>query len=172
MSVSSIPVPPETRRFSIPFPRPLWILLATIVVVIAVGLQIASDGMREEESALRELERYWNAIVEREMCCSVLSFLPDSATRPFQRVTALYVGGERNTAPVNPEIAIMLPEIISAHVEVKDRTPEVARILVRFKHLKTLTFSRDSQYFYDTSYFEIGALQRALPGCFILGNYI
>jgi hypothetical protein len=51
------PVTPEPRRFSIRLPRPLWIGLATaLLVVVAVGLQLGIPIYRQEV-AIREIER-------------------------------------------------------------------------------------------------------------------
>jgi Leucine-rich repeat (LRR) protein len=51
------PVTPEPRRFSIRLPRPLWIAISAMaLVVVAVGLQIGAPIYRRN-AALRELER-------------------------------------------------------------------------------------------------------------------
>src|SRR5262245_8096366 len=51
------PTPFASRRFSIRLPRPLWIGLATILlIVVAVGLHIGVPIYREQV-AIREIER-------------------------------------------------------------------------------------------------------------------
>lgn len=51
------PTTPESRRFSIRLPRPLWIGLATVVlVVVTIGLQFGVPIYRRHV-AIREIER-------------------------------------------------------------------------------------------------------------------
>jgi hypothetical protein len=51
------PINPELRRFSIRLPRPLWIGVATVVlVVVGIALQIGLPIYREY-AAIREIER-------------------------------------------------------------------------------------------------------------------
>src|SRR5579864_1082896 len=54
---ATAPLIPDPRRFSIRLPRPLWIGLATVVlVVVAVTLRIGVPIYREQ-AAIREIER-------------------------------------------------------------------------------------------------------------------
>src|SRR5215471_5493958 len=51
------PVAPESRRFTLRLPRPLWIFLATVVLVVAgAGLRFGIPFYRTRE-AIREIER-------------------------------------------------------------------------------------------------------------------
>lgn len=51
------PTPTEPRRSSIPLPRPLWIgLLAVALVVIAIGLQIGVPAYQQNK-AIQEIEQ-------------------------------------------------------------------------------------------------------------------
>ena len=48
--------PPEPRKFSVQLPRPLWIGLTTVVlVVVAIGLRIGAPIYRQQV-AIREIE--------------------------------------------------------------------------------------------------------------------
>src|SRR5262245_16369971 len=51
------PLPPEPRRFSIRLPRPLWIgLAAVMLIVVGAGLQVGLPIWRQH-AAIREIER-------------------------------------------------------------------------------------------------------------------
>ena len=55
--VATDPVTPEPRRFAISLPRPLWIGLATVVlIVVAVGLHFGVPIYRQHV-VIREIER-------------------------------------------------------------------------------------------------------------------
>jgi hypothetical protein len=55
--VATNSVTPEPQRFSIRLPRPLWIGLATVLlVIVAIGLQIGMPIYRQQ-AAIREIER-------------------------------------------------------------------------------------------------------------------
>ncbi len=57
------PIVPETRRFSIPLPSPLWIGLATgILVVVAIGLQLGIPVYRQQV-VIQEIERLGGSVL-------------------------------------------------------------------------------------------------------------
>jgi hypothetical protein len=59
------PITPEPRRFSIRLPRPLWIGLVTVVlVVVAVGLPICTPIYRQQV-AIREIEQLGGRVERR-----------------------------------------------------------------------------------------------------------
>lgn len=62
-AASPIPEPADPRGFSIPLPRPMWIFLATVVlVVVAVGLQIGVPVYRHK-MAIRRLQNLGGVVV-------------------------------------------------------------------------------------------------------------
>jgi Leucine-rich repeat (LRR) protein len=55
--VATVPITPESRRFSIPLPRPLWSgIAAAVLVVLAVGLSIGVPIYRQS-TARRKVEQ-------------------------------------------------------------------------------------------------------------------
>src|SRR5262245_39738563 len=92
------PVSSEPRCFSIRLPRPLWIGLAAIVlVVVAVGLRIGTPIYRQQV-AIREIERLNGRVDLRRQAPKWLrDILGDDWAKPFDEVIVVNLRGMRAT---------------------------------------------------------------------------
>lgn len=90
MTAPALPEPPQGAlgRFSVHLPRPPWIFLATVVlVVVAIGLRIGLPSYRREV-AIREIERL-GGMVETRKCGPkwLRDWLGDKCIKFFDEVT-------------------------------------------------------------------------------------
>jgi len=60
---ASDPVTPECRRFSIRLPRPLWIGVATVVLIVAAAALHFGAPLYRQHVAVREIEQLGGQIM-------------------------------------------------------------------------------------------------------------
>jgi len=98
--VASDPLPPEPRRFSIRLPRPFWLGMATVVlVVVAAGLRIGVPIYRQQ-AAVREIERAdpKSYILRRPRGPTWLrDWVGEERMEPFDDVVTLSIDTKANT---------------------------------------------------------------------------
>jgi hypothetical protein len=99
MSSASVNLlPPESSRFSIRLPRPLWLGVVTVVlVVVATGLQIGVPSYRHHV-AIREIERRGGEVRTRKSGLDWLRpWVGDDRMRAFESVEAVQLNGPHVT---------------------------------------------------------------------------
>src|SRR5947209_1949698 len=95
---ASHPVTPDSSGFSIRLPRPLWIGMATVVlVVVAVGLRIAMP-VWQQHIAVELIERVGGHVDTRHGGPEWLrQRLGDERMSAFDRVTGIHLAGTQAT---------------------------------------------------------------------------
>lgn len=84
----------EPRRFALPLPRPLWIALATVVlIVVGLGLRFGLPIYRQQV-AIREIER-WGGSIDRKNGGPdwLRQLIGDERIEVFDRVDKVYLKG-------------------------------------------------------------------------------
>ena len=92
------PMSPDPRRFSIRVPRPLWIGLATVVlVVITIGVRLGLPIYRQQV-AIREIERAGGSIrVSPRGPAWLRQWVGEDRMKPFDFVDGISLGNSRVT---------------------------------------------------------------------------
>src|SRR5438477_8418728 len=86
------PVSSEPRRFAIKLPRPLWIAVATgVLVVLGMGLQLGLPVYRDH-AAIREIERMGGTFQVHPRGPEWLrAWIGDYSIKLFDRLTTVYL---------------------------------------------------------------------------------